>query len=80
MRALASWLETAVQPRATASVRWAASAFMETTASGMRRTSSHTHNLRRDRPLPEIGRDSLYPRYSRLMHVTAIMIGRPTVR
>jgi hypothetical protein len=53
---------------------------METTAFGMRRTSSHTHNLRRDRPIPEIGRNSLYPRYSRLMHVAAIMIGRPTVR
>jgi hypothetical protein len=55
-------------------------AFMETTAFGMRRTSSHTHNLRRDRPIPEVGRNSLYPRYSRLMHVAAIMIGRLTVR
>ena len=58
----------------------AAPAFMETTAFGMRRTSSHTHNLRRDRPTPEIGRNSLYPRYGRLMHVAAIMTGRPAVR
>jgi hypothetical protein len=36
---------------------------MDTTAFGMRRTSSHTRNLRRDRPIPEIGRNSLYPRY-----------------
>jgi hypothetical protein len=26
------------------------------------RTSNHTHNLRRDRLIPEIGRDGLYPR------------------
>jgi hypothetical protein len=44
---------------------------METTASGMRRTSSRTHNLRRDRPTPEMAVTACIRATSRLMHVAA---------